>query len=74
MSEWISVGERLPDMHEIYKDSPLTSGDVLIFNGYCVTIGSYTETYKKRIRRWVSFGVGMEVTHWMPLPKGPQCA
>jgi hypothetical protein len=71
MSEWISVDERLPDMHEVYKGSPLTSGYLLIFNGSNVTIGEYEQTFSKRKPRWRSHYGVISVTHWMPFPHGP---
>lgn len=73
MSEWISVDSRLPDMREIYKDSPRESAWVLIFNGHYIWWGKYGETYAKRIPRWVTFGERfIKVTHWMELPKEPK--
>lgn len=73
MSDWINVDSRLPDMHEVYKDSPRTSGWLLIYTGSYVFVAQYEETYKKRQPRWVSFaGRGIRVTHWMELPKEPK--
>lgn len=70
---WISVDSRLPDLREIYKDSPRESGMVLIFNGHYVSIGKYAETYKKRSLRWEDrFGRLAVVTHWQPLPAPPK--
>jgi hypothetical protein len=72
ISEWIDASKELPEMHEIYTDSPKTSGNVLIFNGHYVSIGEYTETYGQRKPRWVNCIKRVaNVTHWMPLPKGP---
>ena len=72
MSEWISVKERLPDLREVYKGSPLESGDVLIFQHY-VTIGRFGETYGKRKRRWTDARQYVcKPTHWMPLPEPPK--
>jgi hypothetical protein len=71
--EWISVEDRLPPMREVYKGSPLTSGSVLIFTGYWVSVGVYEETYAKRKPRWQDEKLNRvtNVTHWMPLPEPP---
>lgn len=73
MTQWISVSDRLPEMSPRYNGGPSTSGSVLIFTGNHVTIGAYAETYSKRIARWEMWsGRCIRVTHWAPLPEGPQ--
>lgn len=74
MSEWISVEERLPEMKEMYKSGPLTSGRVLVaLKGGAVDIGTLSETYTHR-RRWqCEFWRQMfMVTHWQPMPEPPK--
>jgi hypothetical protein len=71
--DWISVDSKLPDLRESYKNSPLTSGRLLIWTGAYVSIGRYEETYTKRLPRWLDVsGRVVVVTHWMDLPSGPK--
>lgn len=63
---------QIPPMRESYKGSPMTSGDMIVFNGHYVFTGAFEETYKKRERRWKGpYGV-ITVTHWMPFPPKPE--
>jgi hypothetical protein len=72
---WISVEERLPEMKEIYKGSPLESPRLSVYNGRYVTEGKYQETFERRNPRWIDYGGRViTVTHWQPLPKPPRGA
>lgn len=63
-----------PPMREIYNGSPLTSGQLIVFNGHYVWAGSLEESYMRRKRGWKSAtGHSMHVTHWMPMPPKPEC-
>jgi hypothetical protein len=71
--EWIDVRDRLPETHEIYNGSPLTSGSVLIFNGSYIDSGSYEQTYATKKFRWLGSQNNVtKVTHWMPYPPKPK--
>ena len=71
--KWISVEERLPDMTPIYRDGPRSSGLVITFNRYYVSVGKLEETFAKRKARWIDrFDRSAVVTHWMPLPDPPE--
>lgn len=52
---WISVDDRLPDVHS----------SQLIFNGYDITVNQWNKN------GWLNVYEGIMVTHWMPLPKLP---
>lgn len=70
---WISCDDKLPETHEIYKDSRLTSGFVIVFNGDYVTIAKYEQSFVKSKFRWKDArDYSIEVTHWMPLPDKPE--
>ncbi len=70
---WMNVEDELPETHEIYEGSALTSGEVLIFNGSYVTSGTYSQTYQQRKYRWKDArDYATKVTHWMPYPPKPE--
>lgn len=64
--QWVPVGERLPE-------SP---GNYLLVRGGKVWPGRFRDliyhTRKARGKWEVSWGVVDDVTHWRPLPKGPE--
>lgn len=63
MSEWISVKDRLPELHHI----------VIIYDGYDVGAGSYQGNDDKG-QIWMGddfSDYNPEVTYWMPLPEPP---
>jgi hypothetical protein len=76
MSEWISVKDRLPDFYEHEK--------VLVRLYHWSGVDIYLAFYDPE-RGWCDCGgyfddreaiayetVGVNVTHWMPLPKPPE--
>lgn len=64
--KWISVKDRLPEAHGIYL--------VHVVHRYC-KVDSYSRVsieYFSKDRDWDSLVDLYEVTHWMPLPSGPE--
>lgn len=67
ISPWISVDEQMPP----------DSGDVIIYTtSDVVGVGCYLPNRFVGLKgRWVQWysggGLGVSVTHWMPLPKAP---
>ncbi len=64
--KWIPVTERLPE----YSD-----GHVLVTDGEQVKISCRNACYQTasgEVRCAQGYGLGMPVTHWMPLPEPPK--
>lgn len=69
---WYPVSQE-PPMYERYGDGPLSSGQLIVFTGYYVGVGSREESYKQRKRSWKNaYGANATVTHWMPMPPKPE--
>ena len=58
-ARWVSVDERLPDIHEVV----LTYAEGRIEPDYCTTAGKFTSEYP--VCDYAP------ITHWMPLPQPP---
>lgn len=65
--QWISVRDRLPEVWKNEKDDVLVN--YMIYSpDFGVDIGNYHATAK----RWLCMSLPCTVTHWMPLPEGPE--
>lgn len=77
--KWISVKERLPELHE-RKDGYRVSDSVLVFCPGCfdpISVAEYeddrTEDYPNAYFGFVDNGGDcIKPTHWMPLPDPPK--
>ena len=80
-SEWIAVGDKLPDLHDEVWDA---SGEIVhykisdpclcVFNGEEMIVAAYEIDSDIDFGGWASCfdsGVLHSVTHWRPLPKLP---
>ena len=73
---WVSVGERLPDLNEANRHRV----NCLVWcksGGVCemtYEINTYAKQERNRQPRWKWQGLidRSEVTHWQPLPPGPE--
>ena len=65
-NSWVSVADRLP---EEWRSA---NGDLInymvLMPVYGVDIGNFLQPANK----WLCMGIPAEVTHWMPLPEGPE--
>ena len=74
--EWISVEDRLPDVHK--TKSGYENAVVIATNGKVVRVMIYERAciYGKTKYRWKwmwdTIYHGNDITHWMPLPAPPE--
>lgn len=75
MSEWISVKDRLPELHEVVA---LLNTEIFMSTGFDKATNWYGAGYLCDWggKYWSIFGENRaktleSVTHWMPLPEGP---
>lgn len=70
MTQWIPCSERLPEESGYY----LTFGrGASFYANRSIHVGSFgTTSYSSRLRDSKGRGFAANVTHWMPLPEGPE--
>lgn len=65
--QWISVADRLPEAWKNEEDDTLIN--YMIYSPYFgVDIGNY----RKEAGTWLCMAFPCTVTHWIPLPEGPE--
>lgn len=82
MSNWISVNERLPDLHpDVWQDGdelvPFNVSDPVLcfYNGGEYVVAVFENDSGTAYTGWTSVADGANlrtVTHWMPLPAPPE--
>ena len=65
-SRWISVEERLP---EEWRSA---NGDLINYMVFMPAYGVDIGNFLQPANKWLCMGIPAEVTHWMPLPEGPE--
>jgi hypothetical protein len=67
MTKWISVKDKLPPMPKIYKKAYIVYGSIL--DHFEVMEAFFTNQGEWMVGD--EWDLGVEVTHWMPMPEKP---
>lgn len=67
LPRWIPVEERLP---EVWRNDE--TAELVNYMIYSPDFGVDIGSYHAKVKKWLCMALPCTVTHWMPLPEGPE--